>query len=199
MSRHLKQILFILLVLIFITPSLASAEKKTYIPETLKPWKQWVLEGHPEHDCPWIGGPFTQKSNSPDKWSRSRICAWASPLELTVTAKGAHFSQHWTLYGKTSVALPGNQKQWPVQVKVNKKSVAVTQTNGSPGVILKAGEYTVEGKFEWNALPKWLALPASTALVNLVLDGKKGRRRRQGSKNRRRLVRSSIARKPVKC
>ena len=111
MSRHLKQIILFLFVLVAVAPNLASAEKKTYIPETLKPWKQWVLQGHSERDCPWIGGPFTQNSNSPDKWSQFRVCAWASPLELTVTAKGAQFSQRWTLYGKTSIALPGNHEQ----------------------------------------------------------------------------------------
>ena len=40
-----------------------------------------------------------------------------------------------------------------------------------PSLRLAPGNYTVSGRFEWSSRPESLPLPASTAIVDLTVDG----------------------------
>ena len=139
----------------------AQAAKKVYIPKELEPWKEWVLEGLPADACPFIGG------GNPGQ----RACAWSSPLELMAEEGGARFSVQWTLYDEGRIPLPGDTRYWPEAVQVNGKPAPVTLAEGSPTVFLGPGTHKVSGRVPWRELPKWLALPPATALVNLKISG----------------------------
>ncbi len=152
----------------------ASAKKPVHVPEALKPWTQWVLEGMPSRDCAFLSvGAPAAKPNGKNAAQAQRVCAWGSALNLTATAQGARFDQLWTLYDTTTLLLPGEKRHWPVKVRVGGKPLPVTERNGHPTLTLKKGSHRIEGRFEWNRMPQWLTLGSSTGLVRLTVDGKK--------------------------
>ncbi len=100
----------------------AHAGKDTYIPEPLKPWKKWVLEGLPDQSCPFLGGATLKNGDS-----LQRICAWPSTLDLKATSQGASFEQIWILYEDGIIPLPGDKLNWPVSVEVDGKPLYVVK------------------------------------------------------------------------
>jgi len=72
------------------------------VPQPLKSWVPWVLDGAPDAGCPHLFNNAEQ-----------RHCAWPGTLELKAAARDASFTQEWTAYRDTWVALPGNDKHWP--------------------------------------------------------------------------------------
>ena len=152
------------------------------IPEPLKPWVGWVLHGEEGVLC-----PFLHDKDSDD----DRRCAWPSRLQLVLTEKGGRFTQQWRLYKREWVALPGNRKTWPQDVRVDGKPAVVASPsaddsgeiepmrNGDddsedgavPKVRLQPGEHTVTGSFLWDELPEALQVPPTTALLSLSLRG----------------------------
>ena len=130
------------------------------VPEPLKSWVPWVLDGAPEAGCPHL-------FNNPEQ----RHCAWAGTLELKAGARGASFAQDWTAYRDTWIRLPGNDKHWPQEVSVDGKTVAVLSREGLPAIKLAAGAHRVAGSFVWSELPESLALPESAGLLRLELNG----------------------------
>lgn len=145
----------------------AHAGKDTYIPEPLKPWKKWVLEGLPDQSCPFLGAATLKNGDS-----LQRICAWPSTLNLKATSQGASFEQTWILYEDGIIPLPGDKLNWPVSVEVDRKSYPVIDHQGNPALSLKLGKYKIQGLFQWQRLPNWLSLSSATGLVNLNVDGK---------------------------
>lgn len=129
------------------------------IPDALKPWSGWVLRDIPEATCPHL---YNANEN---------FCAYPSRLELTLNAVGGRFTQSWAVYAKSWIVLPGDAMQWPKQVTVNDKAMAVISRNQQPALQLDAGQYTIKGQFSWPQLPKSLSLPADTGLVYVSLNG----------------------------
>ena len=68
-------------------------------PQALNQWKDWVLEKHPDIDCPRIG-----------KQAKEKVCAWPGPLTVNVKQGNATFAHTWNVYGKSWLPLPGNEK-----------------------------------------------------------------------------------------
>jgi len=168
----LKNILFLVLLgLLQIIPGTAYSSNHAYVPEPLEPWKNWVLEGKPDSDCPFLAGETRASTSSKKNLSPWRICAWSSPLELDVRTRGGKFEQNWTLYDDGFVPLPGDSQYWPLGVTVNNRLNPILSQGGLPALFLKKGKYLVKGKFKWNALPKWLTTPSGTGLVRLSLNG----------------------------
>jgi hypothetical protein len=90
---------------------------------------------------------------------------------LSVDARGGTFSQRWQVYAESWVALPGNTEYWPRDVRINGAPAPVVAVNDVPNLRLKPGSYTIAGRFEWSSRPESLPLAASTAIVDLVVDG----------------------------
>ncbi len=128
------------------------------VPEALKPWEAWVLDG--ATTCP----TFFERAD------QSR-CAWPARLDLVLGDKGGTFIQSWHVDALASVPLPGDAKRWPVDVKVDGKDAVVVTTGGSPSLQLAAGEHSVRGGFVWDSLPESLAVPRETGLLTLTLRG----------------------------
>ncbi|NKB38735.1 MAG: hypothetical protein GKR93_16500 [Gammaproteobacteria bacterium] len=146
---------------IVLTAFLSSASLAATAPPELEKWKDWVLEKHPDIDCPRL-----------DNQAKQRRCAWPGELSINVSKDGARFSQNWQTYGESWLRLPGNQQQWPGEVTINNNNAAVLQQNNQPSIRVKAGQHNISGKLSWNERPQYLQIPKETALVNISVDGK---------------------------
>ncbi|QDP00688.1 hypothetical protein [Thalassotalea sp. PS06] len=161
----MRFLLFILgLLLVVATDSVdAQDDTKVYVPESLEPWKSWVLEDYPYIDCPVI-------NNKAYANEKNHICAFGSPLVLDLTATQGTFSQQWQLFSQTWVTLPGGKWNWPTQVTVNDKAASVIVKNQRPQLLLPAGTHQINGKFTWQQLPKQLAIDHQTPLIALTIN-----------------------------
>jgi hypothetical protein len=130
------------------------------VPGPLVPWIDWVLRDAPDAACPLRQG-------EPER----RECAWPSRLALQLDERGGRFRQEWRLYRPGWVALPGDQRIWPEQVRVGDAPGAVVLRERQPAIRLAAGRHVVSGEFHWTRLPEFLPVPAQTGLVSLTLRG----------------------------
>ncbi len=147
-------------IFLFLT-SWVHAAPDISIPDELKNWVPWVLEGQEEKSC-----PFEYKN------AKNHHCAWPDKLSLNVDHQGGLFSQRWTIYEKSWIALPGSKKHWPQSVSVDEKPIVVIDKKGVPYIQLKKGTYQIAGNFIWNELPEFIDIPKTTGLVNIVIDKK---------------------------
>ena len=131
------------------------------VPDPLKSWVPWVLQGEETFGCPHLAQDGEQ-----------RHCAWPGVLQLKVSSGGASFSQSWQAWRSTWVRLPGEVKQWPQNVLLDGKPAAVLQKDDGPALLLEAGNHQITGQFSWQKVPESLALPAELALLQLEKDGK---------------------------
>ncbi len=132
------------------------------VPEPLKPWIDWVLDNEKDRDCPFSYARFSAKT-----------CFWPGRLQLNLDDNGGEFSIHWTLHRDGWVELPGDEKNWPHQVKSQRKPLTVIKKQARPVVYLPKGDYQISGRFRWRTLPDNLAVPQQTALIDLMLNGEK--------------------------
>lgn len=153
--------LFALLVTLLLVAGVAHAQTPLdpkAVPEALKPWVGWALDGAPR--CPELYGQAGQSR-----------CAWPAQLNLSLGDRGGDFSQVWRIDATATVPLPGDAKRWPVEVKVDGKPAQVVTVGGEPRVELALGEHTVTGSFAWDSLPESLTVPKETGLLQLTLRG----------------------------
>lgn len=133
------------------------------IPPALQDWKGWVLHDSPEQACPLL--------NSPGAANDARQCAWPGRLALQADAAGARFTLQVRLDAPGWVALPGDARDWPQQVRVDGQPQPVLAHREQPSLWLGAGSHRLDGSIAWTARPSTLALPPSIALVDLSIDG----------------------------
>lgn len=127
------------------------------VPDGLKPWTSWALRGHETETCTSFRAGA----------ANARECAWPGKLTLTVDAKGGRFSQTWHLEAKQLVRLPGDEKRWPLDVKIGAARAIVVARDGVPQVELDKGDPTVTGSFLWDSPPESLQIPPTTGLLSL--------------------------------
>ncbi|MGA0586889.1 hypothetical protein ACO2Q2_07145 [Dyella sp. KRB-257] len=133
------------------------------IPSALQDWKGWVLHDSPEQACPLL--------DSPGDSSDAHQCLWPGRLALQADANGARFTLQVRLDAPGWVALPGDARDWPQQVRVDGQPQPVLAHRREPSLWLTGGSHRVEGGMSWSARPSALALPPSIALVDLSIDG----------------------------
>jgi hypothetical protein len=131
------------------------------VPGELKPWMTWALRGHEAEAC------TSFRAGDAD----TRECAWPGKLTLTVDAKGGRFTQTWHVEAKQLVRLPGDEKRWPLDVKIGAARALVVARGGVPQIELDKGEQTVTGAFLWDSPPESLQIPPSTGLLSLTVRG----------------------------
>ena len=139
----------------------ASARAEPGIPDALKPWIPWTLRGVERERCP-------------ARTDGVKVCEAPGRLELTVEKRGGSFTQRWhvdTAVGPDGarVTLPGDGRRWPLDVEVDGHAAIVGE---GALVTLPAGDHTVRGRFQWDAPPESIPIPAATAVVRLVVDGR---------------------------
>ncbi len=128
------------------------------VPDALKPWVGWALDGR--STCAIFEG----------KADLTR-CAWPSRLDLVLDDKGGKFTQRWRVDApRLAVPLPGDGKRWPEGVQVGATRAIVFERNG-PHVELARGDATLTGTFTWDSLPGSLKVPQETGLLSLTVRG----------------------------
>jgi hypothetical protein len=130
------------------------------LPDVLKPWTAWVLDGHEDALCPTFQ----------DHSDQTR-CLWPARLDLTLDEHGGHFVQAWHVDARGPAPLPGDTKRWPSGVKVDGKPAVVVTASDAPSVRLDRGDHTITGAFAWDSLPDSLKVPQETGLLSLTLRG----------------------------
>jgi hypothetical protein len=153
-------IFLVILIALGATPAIAKDEQALGIPAALEPWKAWVLFGQESRLCPTV-------YNNGEGYH----CLWPSRLQLDLAGPGGRFTQQWLVFAKTWAPLPGDKETWPMLVKVNGRETAVVEKNGLPTVFLEAGEYTVQGQFDWKEIPEMIHVPSESGLISLNLNG----------------------------
>ena len=129
------------------------------VPDSLKPWVDWVLWEHQNLDCPMFYN------------SNQRRCVWPTALELELTDGGGRFAHSVRIYRESKLQLPGSNDYWPIEVMVNDQPETVFTQNAKPHIQLDPGEHKIEGRFIWERLPEALPVPAKTGLLTLQVNG----------------------------
>ncbi len=161
--HRIRQITSLLLLGLMIWKPAQAVE--VAVPEALRDWQNWVLEGQAYRRCPHY---FNRPAVAPGDFA----CVWPGVLDLTVDAQGARFSQRWTLLGDHQwLPLPGDAVNWPLAVVANGKPAPVVMRDGRPSLWLEAGSYRIAGRFAWADPPGILALPRESGLLSLSVDG----------------------------
>ena len=147
--------------LVFSGHASAAPLPRADVPDPLKSWIPWVLDEETDAGCPHL---FNDE--------KTRHCAWPAALDLKAAASGASFTQDWTAYRETWVALPGDEQHWPQEVSIDGKPAVVLSREDVPSLKLGPGQHHIAGRFPWSAMPESLALPVSAGLVRLDLEGR---------------------------
>jgi hypothetical protein len=129
------------------------------VPKPLEPWTQWALWDQEQSLCPFFHGTGATR------------CAWPSRLELSLDDKAGRFTQAWRIDVDAWVPLPGDDKRWPQEVKVNGQGAVVAPRGGVPSVYLSKGDHQVTGSFAWDSVPESVQIPPETALLQLSVRG----------------------------
>lgn len=145
--------------------SVALCAQQAAIPPDLKPWETWVMYGEEFRRCPMRNGVDPQDAGA-------FACAWPGRLRVAVSSDGGEFRQSWRTYADSWVALPGDSEHWPENIRVDGNPAPAIERDGVPRVRLGAGEHTISGSFTWVRRPESLQIAATTALVDLSIDGR---------------------------
>jgi len=143
--------LFCLLAVHSIGGTSTTAAQSPEIPETLEPWKGWVLWGNDELKSPPV-------YNNP----KDRIQFWPSELSLSADAQSARWKVSLHSFAKTWVPLPGSARNWPRDVKLNGATIVVVERAGRPSVKVDEGQHELSGEFAWDTMPQSIQIPAET-------------------------------------
>jgi len=133
---------------------------EVYVPDELAPWVGWVLQEHPQRDCPPADVSRTD----------SGVCAWTRHVEVDVTGDGLTFTLITREFADADVPLPGDARLWPREVTVDGRPAVVT--GDVPTLRLPPGEHEVRGTIGWSARPEGVPVPDGIGLVTLRVDGR---------------------------
>lgn len=155
-----KLFLSVSFLFIFSLVVIPSVNANDNIPSDLKEWEAWVLKDLPSVQCPVIYN------------NNIKFCAYPDSLSIEMKKKSGKFHQVWNIYAESWVSLPGDNGNWPKNVKVNGRTQAVISRNNVPSIRLQKGRYSINGDFNWQQLPKSLSIPQETGLINLSVNNK---------------------------
>lgn len=161
LSRQSRSLAGWLLPLLFSWSAVVVAAEPA-IPESLAPWKKWVLQGENELECPFIYNDLDQHH-----------CAWPSRLMMELQRDGGRFRQQWEIFAETEIALPGDERHWPQGVSIDGKPAVVLEKEGLPRLRLAPGKHQIHGTFLWGRLPDAVRIPKRSGLVELSVEGQR--------------------------
>ncbi|MGN2249093.1 hypothetical protein ACFWZ1_03325 [Frateuria sp. GZRe14] len=134
------------------------------VPPPLRDWQDWVLHEVPAHACPRLA----HMPGEGEAWQ----CAWPGRLALVAGASGGQFTLEAHADAPAWIALPGDARHWPEQVRLDGQPAVVLERDNQPMVRVPPGDHRLQGLLPWSARPARLQVPASIGLVDLTLDGK---------------------------
>jgi len=128
------------------------------VPDALKSWIPWALDGAKNSVCPVAGA--------------QAVCLWPGRLALDLGSGGGSFLLGVRAEHDLDVPLPGADKPWPQAVTLDGKPAPVLEDDGVPVVRVPAGTHRLEGRFVWERLPDTLNVPEAIGLVDLSVSGR---------------------------
>jgi hypothetical protein len=137
-----------------------AAEDHRDLPEALKPWAGWALWDQRDLESP-----------RPYHDAKQALRLWPSHLALEAEATGGRFEMDVTVFNEAWLPLPGDGDLWPVEVTANGAPLPVVTHAGKPAVKLDKGKFHLSGKYQWQAVPQRIAIPAEIGILTLRLDG----------------------------
>lgn len=128
------------------------------VPDPLKKWIPWVLDGAEDRRCPVVGG--------------AAVCLWPGRLGLSVSSQGGAFDLDAYADRALDLSLPGGDKRWPQSVLLDGRPAVILEKQGLPVVRLAPGAHKAQGRFLWDTMPDSLAVPAAIGIVDLTVEGR---------------------------
>lgn len=148
------------LILLSATSSLA--QETPSIPDPLKPWVPWVMERDKTRECALVG--------------YEKRCIWYGPLQLELNSDKGSFQLSVQLDAPGVVQIPGDDRTWPSDVKVNGKGgdqrAVVLNRNSRAEIELGKGSYKISGSFSWREIPASIVVAPATLNVLMTINGK---------------------------
>src|SRR5262245_9108429 len=132
---RIRRFLLIVLVLGGATKTAAQPLPPESVPGPLREWIPWALDGAEERRCPAV--------------AEAAVCLWPGRLMLEASDSGAHFAIEAQADRAVEVALPGSERRWPLDVRLDGQAAAVLAREGVPVVRVTAGSHRIEGRFAW--------------------------------------------------
>ena len=148
--------------LILSIPALSEPLPQSQVPESLRPWINWVLWGHEKQACPFY---FNNQEQ--------RHCSFVSSLSLQATDKGATFAMDASLVLSGYTPLPGDDEYPPLDVQVDGKKASVVVISSTPHIRLEPGNHKITGRFSWDAMPEAVVIPRSSAQIQVTIGERK--------------------------
>ena len=165
-QRHLWQLRKLIASLLVLAGALFSYPQE--IPQPLIPWHSWVLDAHPEVDCPTDG-------TTGDRLA----CVWLSTLAVNVETSespSASFRIVGHAYTQSQVELPHAIARRPYSVQISHPDqgtkpgiVGLDREGGKPVVHVPKGAFVIDGMLRFETLPSVLNVP-NAAISTLRLD-----------------------------
>ncbi|MDO4683032.1 MAG: hypothetical protein Q4B17_09645 [Lautropia sp.] len=140
------------------TPALSVEE----LPNDLKGWVPWAMQGHENLACPVAHDDHQHRS-----------CVWPSRLEISIEGRVGRFSSTVEVIGERSaVMLPGESGAWPTGVQTQDgRAWPVTSQGERPVVWLPPGRHVLSGQIRWQQTPRTVRVPAHTGLLSVRSHG----------------------------
>ncbi len=144
-------------------PSYLFAEDP-YVPESLEPWVDWVLEEHPYISCP-VSSTTGQRLD----------CLWVREVSVEINRDskwGANFRIEVDAFADSELQLPYAGSAKPQSVKRNEQFVPIGGGSGAPNIMVPAGRHTIVGELVWTEAsePGYVEIP-SAGVIRLQSDG----------------------------
>ncbi|MBF0467542.1 MAG: hypothetical protein HQK61_01430 [Desulfamplus sp.] len=184
-----------------ISRSVCSAGSPDYIPEDLKPWIRWVLHDKTRSlECiPHFNDPDNIQCAWPtsinldlDSKGGTFVQQWRIYHETYIPLPGSGANRPRNVMVKNNdnvitnifdglTAKDGDMLNGVPAVVVSQAASFFKTDSGKyadssqsvPSVRLQPGYYTITGSFSWSRQPEYIQIPSESALVNLVMDGRK--------------------------
>ena len=144
-----------------------AAAQDVAIPESLQPWKEWVLRDSPYHGCIPLPGMTVASSDG------DALCEWPSELSLRIEEGGASFEQQWFVERKRFVSLPGGGEHEAFDVEVDGTPALLARDGEVIRVELERGAHRVSGRFRWSRMPEWLQADPHTGSAIVRYGGER--------------------------
>lgn len=110
------------------------------VPPDLKGWEGWVLEGEGARQCALKNGATGQALGD-------YVCMTTTDLVLSPNGAGIAFSVRLKADGPTTVPLPGQEQQWPRDIRINGQPAVMRRQGNQWFVVVPTGEHLLQGRW----------------------------------------------------
>ena len=146
--------------------SFVNATNDVYIPESLEPWVDWVLDDNPHFACP-VRATDGVRLN----------CIWVRETNIDVLRGetfGAKFELKVHAFAESTLQLPFSETFKPQNVTLNGREIALGGGNSAPEVLVPVGSHTLVGDLVWTeeSEPRYLEISRS-GIVRLSIEGER--------------------------